>query len=61
MKGKVERFVGYLKGSFWVPFVAWLRQLGLSPDEDAANAALGSPDEQIAHGYLRQALFPEPW
>lgn len=39
-KGKVERFVGYLKGSFWVPFVASMRQLGLTPDKDAANAAV---------------------
>ena len=29
-KGKVERFIGYLKGSFWVPFVASMRQLGLA-------------------------------
>jgi transposase len=32
-KGKVERLVGYLKGSFWVPFVASMRQLGLAPDK----------------------------
>lgn len=39
-KGKVERFVGYLKRSFWVPFVATCRQTGLAPDADAANAAV---------------------
>jgi transposase len=39
-KGKVERFVGYLKGSFWVPFAASMRQLGLAPDKHAANAAV---------------------
>jgi hypothetical protein len=39
-KGKVERFVGYLKGSFWVAFVASMRQLGLKPDKHAANAAV---------------------
>ena len=40
-KGKVERFVGYLKGSFWVPFVACCdARLGLKPDKDAANAAV---------------------
>lgn len=39
-KGKVERFIGYLKGSFWVPFVASMRQAGLKPDRHAANAAV---------------------
>ena len=29
-KGKVERFIGYLKGSFWVPFVASMRQEPIS-------------------------------
>jgi transposase len=28
-KGKFERFIGYLKRSFWVPFVASMRQVGL--------------------------------
>lgn len=39
-KGKVERFIGYLKGSFWVPFVASMRQAGLKPDMHAANSAV---------------------
>jgi transposase len=39
-KGKVERFIGYLKRSFWIPFVASCRQAGLQPDKDAANAAV---------------------
>jgi hypothetical protein len=29
-----------LKGSFWVPFMATMRQLGLKPDKHAANAAV---------------------
>jgi transposase len=28
-KGKVERFIRYLKGSFWVPFVAGMKQAGV--------------------------------
>jgi transposase len=48
-KGKVERFVGYLKGSFWVPFVASMRQLGLTPDKDAANAAVGRWLREVAN------------
>ena len=39
-KGKVERFIGYLKRSFWVPFVASMRQAGVAPDKHAANAAV---------------------
>lgn len=39
-KGKVERFIGYLKRSFWIPFAASCRQAGLRPDKDAANAAV---------------------
>ena len=40
-KGKVERFIRYLKGSFWVPFAASMKQAGLKPDKYAANAAVG--------------------
>ena len=36
----MERFIGYLKRSFWVPFVASMRQAGLKPDKHAANAAV---------------------
>jgi transposase len=48
-KGKVERFVGYLKGSFWVPFVASMRQLGLAPDKQAANAAVSHWLREVAN------------
>lgn len=36
-KGKVERFNGYLKGSFIVPLAATLRAGGLALDVDTAN------------------------
>jgi transposase len=36
-KGKVERFNGYLKGSFLVPLVATLKAGGLALDVDTAN------------------------
>jgi hypothetical protein len=39
-KGKVERFIRYLKGSFWVPFAAGMKQAGVVPDHHAANAAV---------------------
>jgi transposase len=40
-KGKVERFNGYLKGSFLVPLAATLKQSGLKLDIIAANAHIG--------------------
>jgi len=36
-KGKVERFNGYLKGSFLVPLKATLKAAGLTLDLDTAN------------------------
>lgn len=40
-KGKVERFNGYLKGSFLVPLAATLKSSGLKLDAVAANAHVG--------------------
>ncbi|MBV6307401.1 IS21 family transposase, partial [Candidimonas humi] len=40
-KGKVERFNGYLKGSFCVPLAATLKQAGLRFDAQAANSHIG--------------------
>lgn len=37
-KGKVERFNGYLRRSFYVPLVAQLKQAGLTLDAVTANA-----------------------
>lgn len=39
-KGKVERFNGYLKGSFLVPLAATLKTGGLALDVDTANRAV---------------------
>ena len=39
-KGKVERAVGYVKRSFYVPFAATCRQCGVAPDRQAANDAV---------------------
>lgn len=36
-KGKVERFNGYLRRSFYVPLVAQLKQVGLTLDAVTAN------------------------
>lgn len=48
-KGKVERFIGYLKRSFWVPFVASMRQAGLEPDKHSANAAVARWLREVAN------------
>jgi len=36
-KGKVERFIGYLRHSFHIPLVAQLKQAGLTLDVETAN------------------------
>jgi transposase len=38
-KGKVERFIGYLRHSFYVPLASRLAQEGLVVDREAANLA----------------------
>lgn len=48
-KGKVERFIGYLKRSFWVPFVATQRQAGVMPDKHSANAAVARWLREVAN------------
>jgi transposase len=48
-KGKVERFIRYLKECFWVPFASSLKQAGVSPDKDAANAAVARWLREIAN------------
>jgi hypothetical protein len=48
-KCKVERFNGYLKGSFLVPLAATLKQSGLKLDLDAANAHIGRWINEVAN------------
>lgn len=48
-KGKVERFIRYVKGSFWVPFSASMKQAGVKPDRHAANAAASRWLREIAN------------
>jgi transposase len=48
-KGKVERFNGYLKGSFLVPLAASLKQAGLKLDVDVANAHVGRWLAEVAN------------
>jgi transposase len=48
-KGKVERFNGYLKGSFLVPLAASLKQAGLKLDVAVANAHVGRWLTEVAN------------
>ena len=59
-KGKVARFVGYLKGSFWVPFVASMRQIGLTPDKHAANAAVSRWLREVANARVHATIGEIP-
>ncbi|MGE0698439.1 MAG: IS21 family transposase [Hyphomicrobiaceae bacterium] len=59
-KGKVERFIGYLKGSFWVPFVATMRQSGLAPDKHAANAAVSRWLREVANARVHATTGEVP-
>lgn len=59
-KGKVERFIGYLKRSFWVPFVASMRQAGLRPDKQSANAAAARWLREVANARVHATTGEVP-
>jgi transposase len=48
-KGKVERFNGYLRRSFYVPLVAKLKQAGLHLDVVTANAEVRHWQSEVAN------------
>ncbi|MHB8474143.1 MAG: IS21 family transposase [Gammaproteobacteria bacterium] len=75
-KGKVERFNGYLRRSFYVPLVAQLKQAGLILDVVTANAQVhhwltdianerihGTTHVRPAHRLPEECLqpLPSPW
>jgi transposase len=59
-KGKVERFNGYLKGSFITPLAASLKQAGLALDVDIANAQVGPWLANIAHQRVHGTTGEKP-
>ncbi len=59
-KGKVERFNGYLKGSFCVPLAATLRQAGLRLDVEAANAHVGRWLIEVANSRIHGTTGERP-
>lgn len=59
-KGKVERFNGYLKGSFITPLAASLEQVGLHLDVAAANGKIGPWLADIAHQRIHGTAGEKP-
>jgi hypothetical protein len=52
-QGEVERFNGYLKGSFLVPLAATLKQAGLKLDLAAANSHIGPWLQNVANARVQ--------
>lgn len=48
------------KGSFWVPFVASMRQAGLQPDKAAANAAVARWLREVANARVHATTGEVP-
>ena len=59
-QGKVERFIGYLKRSFWIPFFASMRQVGLKPDKHLANAAVARWLREVANARVHATIAEVP-
>jgi transposase len=59
-KGKVERFNGYLKGSFLVPLAATLKAAGLKLDATAANAHIGRWMTEVANARIHATTRQRP-
>lgn len=59
-KGKVERFIGYLRYSFYYPLVAQLKQAGLTLDTETANLEVLKWLRDIANARVHQTLHEVP-
>jgi len=59
-KGKVERFNGYLKGSFLVPLAATLKSSGLKLDAVAANVHIGRWLGEVANARVHATTQERP-
>lgn len=59
-KGKVERFNGYLKGSFVTPLATSLEQAGLNLDVEVANGKVGPWLADIAHQRIHGTTGERP-
>jgi transposase len=59
-KGKVERFNGYLRRSFYVPLVSRLKQAGLQLDVLTANAEVRRWQKDVANARLHGTTGGKP-
>jgi len=59
-KGKVERFIGYLRGSFYIPLASRLRPEGLRVDRDTANARVGTWLREVANARVHATTGEVP-
>jgi len=59
-KGKVERFIRYLRYSFYNPLVAQLKQAGLSLDVDTANIEVLKWLRDVANVRVHQTTQEQP-
>jgi hypothetical protein len=59
-KGKVERFNGYLRRSFYVPLVSRLKQAGLQLDVVTANAEVRRWQKDVANERLHGTTGCKP-
>ena len=60
-KGKVERFIRYLRASFYVPLASQLSPEGLKVDRDTANARVGTWLREVANARVRATTDEVPW
>lgn len=59
-KGKVERFIKYLRYSFYVPLVAQLKQAGLTLDVETANVEVLKWLRDVANARCHQTIQAVP-
>jgi transposase len=59
-KGKVERFIGYLRGSFYIPLASQLRPERLKVDCETANARVGTWLREVANARVHRTTGEVP-
>src|SRR5215469_12361203 len=59
-KGKVERFIRYLRESFWIPLASRLAQEGLSVDRETANLAVKRWLREVANARIHATTGAVP-
>jgi transposase len=59
-KGKVERFIGYLRRSFYVPLASQLSPEGLTVDRDTGNARVGTWLREVANARVHATTGEVP-